>query len=160
MPTHRQGTTESPVSVSGLGSTSTGDLKICFPASPLYDGTYTDAKLKEIYTSLVLDPTINDGGHTFGTFDRGFAGAPNLADVAVGGGGKPGSPFAPNIASPGPGMNPANIPAAGVEATANQPHGGGYGFGSGLTSPSETTVRVEAQSRRLGDLIFGKAYSR
>jgi hypothetical protein len=160
MPTHRQGTTETPVTVAGLGSTSTADLNICFPGSPLYDGTYTDAKLKEIYTALVLDPVINDGGHTFGIFNRGFAGAPKLSDVAVGGGGKPGTPFAPNIASPGPGMNPRNIPAAGAAATAEQPHGGGYGIGDGLASPDDTSTKVATSSRRLGDLIFGQAYRR
>jgi hypothetical protein len=160
MPTHRQGTTESPVTVNGLGTTSTADLKICFAGSPLYDGTYTDAKLKEVYTALVLDPLVNDGGHTFGTFNRGFANAPNLADVAIGGGGKPGTPYAPNIASPGPGMNPRNIPAEGAAATADQPHGGGAFNGDGLASPSVTSNKVATQSRTLGDLIFGAAYRR
>lgn len=160
MPTHRQGTTEAPVTVAGLGSTSTTDLKLCFAGSPLYDGTYTDAKLKEIYSSLVLAPEVNDNGHTFGLFNRGFADAPKLSDVAVGGGGLPGTPFAPNIASPGPGMNPRNIPGAGAEAALNQPHGGGYGVGDGLASPDITSAKVEATSRRLGDLIFGQAYRR
>lgn len=160
MATHRQGTTESPVTTAGLGSAGSGDLKILYPGSPLHDGTYTDAKLKEIYSSLVLSAEANDGGHTFGTVSRDYVDAPDMADVKTGGGGLPGTPYSPNIASPGPGMNPKNIPAAGADATARQPHGGGYGIGDGLASPKEMSAKVAAANKTLGELIFGQGYKK
>jgi hypothetical protein len=75
--------------------------------------------------SLVADKAVlqgtllSDGGYAFGTVDRFYSNTPNLADVVVGGGGKPGSPFAPNLGVPGEanGHNPAAIPDSGVETT-------------------------------------------
>lgn len=163
MPTHRQTIVETPVTVTsmgpGLSSTSTANLNLSFPASPMYTG-YNDAAVKDAFTALVLDPVVNDGGHTFGEFRRDFAGAPDLSTVAVGGGGLPGTPYAPNIASPGPGSNPRNIPASGATATLNSPHGGGSFNGDGLTSPSATSTRIATQARTLGSYIFGAAFAR
>lgn len=162
MPTHRQITTEAAVSVSGPGTSGTGELRVLFPGSPLYDGTYTEARLREVFTEQVLAPEVNDGGHTFGLHNRDYVNAPNTADVVAGGGGLPASAHAPNIASPaiGSGQNPRTIPEAGVEATLRQPHGGGAFLGNGLASPHDTSTRIATQNRRLGDYIFGQAYRR
>jgi len=156
----RHYTTETPITNTGLGSTSTTDLKICFPASPLYDGTYTEEKVRELFTKLVLAPTIDDKGHTFGVVKMDFSDAPDLTQVKIGGGGLPGSPYAPNIASPASGMNPKTIPDAGVGATQRQPHGSQPFIGNGLTSPSETSNKIATQNRKLGDLIFGQSYKK
>ena len=59
----------------------------------------------------MLDGIVNDGGHTFGEFNRDYSDAPVIADVDVAGKNLA-SPYVPNPSSPGPGsMNPADIPA-------------------------------------------------
>lgn len=153
-------TTEPATTVQGLGTTSTADLKLVYPGSPLYDGTYTPDKLVSIFEALVLAPTVNDGGIMFGVFHRDFSESPDLSTVATGGGGLPGSPYAPNIASPGPGVNPRNIPAAGVQATAEQKGSGGTFNGDGLQSPSDSSGKIANENETLGTLIFGEAYTR
>jgi hypothetical protein len=107
------------------------------------------------------DGRVNDGPNGFfnGNASLKFYDAPNLAEVQVGGGGLPGSPYGPNIASPGAGngLNYSAIPAAGVEATNRavggvvvgevglKNTGGAFGIGNGLTSPSKTTRAIVAE---------------
>lgn len=156
MPTHKQIKVESPVRTFGNGSSSTRDLSIIYSGSPVNDGSLSDAIVEETFQTLNQAPVISDGGHTFGTVNRDYQDAPNLEEVAVGGGGLPGSPYGPNIAvNPTEPHNPAGIPAAGAEATQNARGGGGAFVGNGLESPSRTSAKIGA--RRIGDLIFGKS---
>lgn len=156
MPTHRQIKVESPARAFGLGSSSTADLSIIYSGSPVNDGSLSDAIVEEQFQDLNQAPVISDGGHTFGTVNRDYQDSPNLADVVVGGGGLPGSPYGPNIAvAPTDPHNPAGIPSAGVEATENSKGSGGAFVGNGLESPHRTSAKIGA--RRLGDLIFGRS---
>ena len=153
MPTHKQDTVKSSkVTTRGLGAADTANAIKSYPGSPIHNGELTPETVKAQGQDLV-DGVTNDGGHTFGAFDMDYTDAPDFADVEVGGGGLPGSPFAPNIASPGEGMNPADIPEIGVEAT-EEARGGGSPFpGDGLASPNKTSKTVSRQ--KLGSLIFG-----
>jgi len=101
----------------------------------------------------ILSGEINDAGYMFGTVDIDYKSAPNLAEVVIGGGGLPGSPWAPNIAVPPEGQNPADIPAAGVEATAAAKGSGGAFQGDGLQSPHNTSAIISGQ--KIGSLAKG-----
>lgn len=156
MATHKQIKVESPVRTFGLGSSSTRDLSIVYSGSPVNDGSLSDVIVETMFQDLNQAPVISDGGHTFGTVNRDYQDAPNLEEVEVGGGGLPGTPYAPNIAvNPTEPHNPAGIPAAGAEATANQRGGGGAFVGNGLESPHRTSAKIGA--RRIGDLVPGKS---
>jgi hypothetical protein len=137
----------------GSGKSNLAVLQAAFPGSPVYSGDLTDDVAKNQYMNIVTDATVNDGGHTFGTVDLNYTGAPNMADVEVGGGGLPGSPYAPNIASPPTGQNPADIPASGVEATELAKGSGGAFPGDGLANPKDTSVVISNQ--RIGSLLKG-----
>jgi len=155
MPTHRQNTVTAPVRTRGNGSADTANLQKIFPGSPIHSGELTDEVIRKQGQELLVDGIVNDGGHTFGEFDRDYPDAPNLADVEVGGGGLPGSPFAPNIATPPKGMNPADIPAEGVQATENARGSGSPFPGDALASPSKTTKNTAAQ--KIGSLMLGRS---
>lgn len=143
----------------GSGKSDLAVLQAAFPGSPVYSGEITDDTVTDTYMDIVTNAVVNDGGHTFGTVDLNYTGAPNLEDVVVGGGGLPGSPYAPNIASPPSGQNPADIPATGVEAT-ERARGSGGAFtaveGTGTApaaSPSSTAAVISRQ--KIGTLIKG-----
>jgi hypothetical protein len=156
MPTHKQIKVEPPVRTFGLGSSSTRDLSILYSGSPVNDGSLSDTIVEEVFQDLNQAPVVSDGGHTFGTVNRDYQDAPNLEDVAVGGGGLPGTPYSANIATnPTEPHNPAGIPEAGAEATENARGGGGAFVGNGLDSPHRTSAKIGA--RRIGDLILGKS---
>lgn len=151
-----------PVRTYGLGSTSTADLYALYPASPVYSGELTDEVAEKIFLDLVKSGEINDGGHTFGTVNIDYQTAPDLNTVETGGGGLPGTPYSPNVAvAPEDPHNPAGIPAAGAEATANLRGGGGAfnsvpGTGNNITAnPKDTSAVVSSQ--KIGDLILGKS---
>ena len=146
---------EPPVRVRGNGSSDTANLRALYPGSPVYRGELTDEIATANFMTEVLSGEINDGGHTFGTVDIDYRGAPNLADVEVGGGGLPGSPYGPNIATPPEGQNPADIPSAGVEATERARGSGGAFVGNGLASPSDTSAVISRQT--IGSLQKGKS---
>ncbi len=147
-----------PARTFGRGSGDTVALKLAFPTSPLNDGTYsTDEQVVQKFLNPpeLQNGQLSDGGYAFGTVNRYYQDAPDLATVQVGGGGLPGTPWAPNIASPSAVDNPQSIPDSGVEAT-NRLRGDGTAFqGNGLTSPSVTTAQIT--SKKLGDILdFGK----
>jgi hypothetical protein len=158
MPTHRQLTVEVPVTTRKNGSSETKNLQDAFPGSPIHKGELTDDVIRSQGQTLLTDGTVNDGGHTFGEFNLDYVDAPNLEDVEVGGAGMPGSPYAPNIASPPEGMNPSDIPAEGVAATENAKGSGGPFSGDALASPSKTSLVTSKQ--KIGSLIFGKSETR
>ena len=111
MPQHKQGTVEPVITERFMGRSASNDLATSFPASPIHSGEMTDESIRAQYQEIVMDAVINDEGHTFGTYDTSYSGAPNLDDVETGGGGLPASPYVPNVTSPGPGsLNPADMP--------------------------------------------------
>lgn len=152
MPTHHYITTEPPVTVFMPGKAGTAELRAQYPASPIYDGTYTDANLRALYNTLEFPNLLNDGGAYFGTVERHYQSAPNLADVVTGGGGLPGTPYSPNPASPDASLAPSTIPNDSPPPTRG---GGGAFFGDGLASPNATTNSIGRQ--RIGNLIFGRS---
>jgi hypothetical protein len=158
MPAIRPGfVVQVPATSFGLGSSDSSSKKRAFTTSPIYDGSYTT---DEVVRNSFLRPRelqgtlLSDGGYAFGTVDRFYSNTPNLADVVVGGGGKPGSPFAPNLGVPGEanGHNPAAIPDSGVETTQEErSRSNGAFVGNGLVSPSSTRASVvDPNQRSLG----------
>jgi hypothetical protein len=141
----------------GLGSSDSANLQKAFPASPISSGELTDEKVIQDGQRLLIEGVVNDGGHTFGTFDRDYPESPDLAQVEIGGAGKPGSPYAPNIASPGEGMNPASIPESGVAATENAKGTGSPFPGDGLESPKPAAARISKQTIGVGKLKYGSS---
>ena len=155
MPTHKQTMVEANVTTQGMGSSNTETVKASFPASPIYTGELTDAERIEVGQDLLLDGVVNDGGHTFGEFNRDYVDAPNYGEVETGGGGLPGSACPPNPVSPGPGsMNPTDQadPPDGWGVTPNSQWGGGVGS---QLQPSESSAAQSAT--KLGDYVMGKA---
>jgi len=170
MPTHKQATVVSfgPAGDGGMGKRKQSNLNALFPASPMYSGDYIEETVLSIGisalngaggdgddTSGVSSGVVNDAGHTFGTFNLNYSGAPDQRDVETGGGGLPASPYMPNPTSPGPGSVFANdqdaftgeVPDPGVEF--------GSGLG-GLASPSSTAKGVSSQT--IGSYISGRSY--
>lgn len=155
MPTHTQGTVTAPVTDRSMGKAATNDLKGIYGKSPMYLGDLSDESVKEHFQSKVLDATINDGGHTFGTFETGYADAPDLNEVKTGGGGLPASPYVPNPSSPGPGsINPTDQPEAPDGYGQNAPTQWGSGVGHAL-QPSNSSEKISSQ--KLGDYVLGKS---
>jgi len=153
-----------PVRTYGLGSSSTADTNVLYPGSPVYSGEINDDTVTATYMDLVMSGEINDGGHTFGTVDIDYRAAPDMNEVVTGGGGLPGTPYAPNIAvAPEDPHNPAGIPEAGAEATERLRGGGGAfqnppGTGNNLSpNPKDTSAAISTQ--KIGELILGKGSS-
>ena len=157
MPTHKQGTVEPVITTRDLGRSATNDLKSMFATSPVNLGDLSPDTIKEHYQKAVLDGVTNDGGHTFGEFDKDYTDAPNYDDVSTGGGGAPASAFVPNPSSPGEGtIDPSAQPSApdgfGTTPSATP--------GSGVGSQLSPKASSEAQSKHtLGDYGFGKSSS-
>lgn len=156
MPTHTQKTVEHLTTVRDMGSSDSATIKASFPGSPIHAGEMTAESVKEDFQSAVIDGTVNDGGHTFGTFSKDYSGAPDLAQVETGAGGLPASPYVPNPVSPGAGsLNPTDMAAA--------PDGFGQSpsdtWGSGVGSQLQPKTASEQQSSgRLGDFVMGRAW--
>ena len=129
------------------------DMIVWFSASPIYVGEVTDASQKKEMQD-VLDEEINDGGHTFGTFDPDYPDAPNLQQVNVGGKGLPVTPYVPNLTSPGPGsINPADQKSITDEEVLKALNI----MGPKPANPSLTSKRIAGAT--LGDYILGKSNS-
>ena len=158
MPTHKQLTVETTSTERGNGKSDTTSLQKAYPASPIHSGDLNDETIREMGNELLISEEVDDGGHTFNTFNRDYAGAPDVNDVVTGGGGLPGSPHAPNVASPGEGLNPSSIPADGAEITVKAKGGGSPFPGDGLESPDKASRTTSAQ--KIGSLIFGKSEPR
>ena len=140
MASHHQITTDIPVTTRGLGSSDVSLLKAAFPASPINSGEYNAAAVLAAGIELLQGPVVNDGGRTFGTFNRDYIDSPTITK------------FVPDPGSPGPGSsNPADIPAP-PDNWPPAPSGAGSSV-----SPAATTVRIAGQT--LGSLISGKSYS-
>jgi hypothetical protein len=158
MATHKQGTIDAVTSNRALGTAGSTTLSQVFPASPITekeDQFASVAALKEFFEKKVLDGNVNDGGHTFGNFNRDYSDAPNIEEVETGPGGLPASPWVPNPASPGPGsMNPSDQPAP-PEGFGESPNDQwGVGVGSQL-NPQNSSEIISGQ--KLGDIPLGKS---
>lgn len=159
MPSHRQRTVDIKSTSRALNSPnlSTHDTSLMtrlFPASPIHSGDITPDSLRKLYQDEVLDAVINDGGHTFGTHDTSYMGAPNMAEVDLKGNNLP-SPYVPNPVSPGPGsMNDSDKGPApeGFGTTPTQNFG--TGVGSQL-SPHAAAERIAGT--KLGEYLSGKS---
>jgi len=155
MPDHTQNTVVAAVTDRTLGKTSTNDLKAIYAQSPMYIGEMTPETIKKQFQDEVLDGVINDGGHTFGTFDTNFVDAPNLSEVETGAGGLPATPYVPNPSSPGPGsMNPTDQPEAPDGYGENPASQWGSGVGHAL-GPKASSEKISSQ--KLGDYVMGKS---
>lgn len=150
-----------------MGNRNHSRIQAAFPNSPLPIGRneYNEDYLKNLAESVlkgnggpgddfansnVKNGVINDSGYMFGSFNLNYLDAPDLANVTVGGEGKPASPFIPNLAS-AVGAIPSSQPVYEGELPkkANL-FGSGQG---GAISPSLTSKAISAQ--KIGDLVLG-----
>ena len=155
MPKAVQGTTDSPVTERGLGTVATNTIKSIYQQSPMYAGEMSPEDVKQQYQDEVLNATINDNGHTFGTFDTSYTDAPQMADVETGGGGLPATAYLPNPSSPGEGsVNATEQPEAPDGYGDQTPNQWGAGVGSQL-SPADSSKKISGQT--LGDYVLGKS---
>lgn len=127
------------------------NLNSAFADSPIYKGELTDDLIKEQFVELVQQGTVPSGFGLNG-FSRDYTanGAPNLEDVDTSLKGI-GTPYMPNLNSPGEG-NGANPNAAqpydGTRGQkANAPTLWGAPGSSGLVSPVVTSEGIEGQAR-------------
>jgi len=150
MPTHKQITVEPDENQTAAGSKANyGEIKKMFSASPLYND-YTKEALQTLAQELLMDGEVNDMGHTFGTFNRDYSGAPDFADVATGAGGLPASAWVPNPASPTGGVNnPGSMPEPPDGYGTVPADNWGSGIGSQLSPKSSATA---ISSQKIGDL--------
>ena len=139
------------------GTSNSANLRKAFPSSPIYSGEISDIERLNFYQDEVMDAT-NVAGKGVTNYDMNFNnGVPNLEDVETGGGGKPATPFSPNITSPGPGnANAANQPEFdGIIKDPETVNNFGTGLG-GLVSPSKTAKNIS--SIKIGQYISGRSY--
>ena len=155
MPTHKQGTVSPPITERGFGKAASNDHSAMFGTSPIHSGEMTPESIAQQYQQEILDGTINDGGHTFGTYDPNYPDAPNMDDVETGGGGLPASPYVPNPVSPGEGsVDPSDQPEA-PDGFGETPSATPFvGVGSQL-SPKASSEAIARQT--LGDYGLGKS---
>ncbi len=157
MPTHSQKMVDTVPTKYKKGSPSTKTLQGVFPESPIYLGNITDQNLTDRYQDIVMDAEINDGGHTFGTFNTGYVDAPDLNEVETGAGGLPATPYVPNPTSPGEGSVNASDQGPAPEDYGKSPN---VQYGSGVghrLQPKTSSTKIAGQ--KLGDYIMGSAYS-
>jgi hypothetical protein len=165
MPEVRAGIlTETTPTVSGLGTSESSALQACFPLDPKFNDL-NDAAVQASYQSPreLVDGEVNDGGYMFGSAPVDYRDSPDLRDVVVGGGGLPGSPYGPNVATPREGHDPTTVPAEGVEASEKiRSRSTGYGLGDNTTSPSQTIPgrRLIGQNLPLGNGSGNSFYTR
>lgn len=156
MPTHTQGIVQvKEASSKALGARDDATLQAAFAGSPIYTEELTDDERRADFQARCLEGTINDSGHTFGTFSVDFSEAPDMAEVATGGGGLPASPYSPNVTSPGPGSTSAEDMPEAPEGYNSSPSDTPFIGTGALTSPKSTS---EKQARHtLGDYQLGKS---
>lgn len=165
MPTHRQGTTSKTpalqgTTLNGLPGSDPARLSAVFSGTPYGEGT--DYDLQNQANAVAVANTVsngeaNDGGHTFGTFNRDFAdGADTVPEnVPTGPAGLPGTAFTPNTASPGEGsLNPLDLP---VPPAIPVVGGGAFNRGENSQMPGATIPQLGAVT--LGSYLFGQSYN-
>lgn len=127
----------------GLGSSDTSSLRQAFagPVNRQEDQFASVEELRAQYEALVMNGNAALEGATaayYGItgYTPDYTDAPNLSEVETGPGGLPGTPYVPNVASPGEGttnpldlpappegvgVRPSDVPFSGVPITANDP---------------------------------------
>lgn len=145
----------------GLGTSDAATLALAYPKSPL---NQLGADADEVLAGEFLKRVLGEGGYApeFDAVffpegvDHNYGNAPNLDEVEVGGGGKPGSPYAPNIAAPAVGVDPASVPEIGVEIT-NRQKGAGSPFPARPTTnkPDKSSKLISSQT--LVNLQYGSS---
>ena len=154
MPSHKQGTVNPPLTERGMGRAASNDLRSSYPQSPVYT-ELTEDSIREHYQEAVLDGEVNDGGHTFGVFNRDYTEAPDMGDVETGGEGKPASAFVPNPVSPGEGSTDPSDQVKAPDGFGTTPSATPFvGVGSQL-SPKESSEAISRHT--LGDYGLGKS---
>ena len=125
------------------GISDTASLRAAFagPVNRAEDQFSSVEALRKQYEDLVMNGNAALTGATaayYGItgYTPDYTDAPNLADVETGAAGLPGTPYIPNVASPGEGttnpldlpepppgigVNPSDVPFAGVPITDNDP---------------------------------------
>lgn len=145
----------------GLGTSDTSTLALAYPKSPL---AQLGADADDVFAGEFLKRVLGDGGYP-PEYDtvffpdgivRDYGNAPNLDEVVVGGGGLPGSPYAPNVASPAVGADPASVPAIGVEIT-NRLKGAGSPFPARPTTNKPDKSSKIIASQTLINLQYGSS---
>lgn len=155
MPSHKQGTVEPAITDRALGRSGSNTLASSYASSPIHSGDMTPDSIREQYQTAVLDGTINDGGHTFGTQNLNYEDAPNMDDVETGGGGLPASPYVPNPVSPGEGSTDPSDQSEAPEGFGDTPSATPFnGVGSQL-SPKASAEAISAQT--LGQYGLGRS---
>lgn len=99
-------------------------LEKLFKSSPLYDGSYGHDKMIDTAKAKLV-PAVQQGDlQLFPSVDMNYAGGPTFADVVVGGAGLPGTPYTPNLASPGDGngADPTKMPDPGLTPSDIKPN--------------------------------------
>ena len=134
------------------------NIKSAFPTSPIYLEEVNDEERRKAFNELVVDGLVLNG-NGINSFSRDYSDAPNILDVETGGGGKPASPFVPNLASPGPGsVNPADQPVFNGDLPDPSTKTTSFGTGLGGTAnPAETSEQIR-NIASLGEYISGRSY--
>ena len=161
MPDHTQITVDPPATIRDLGRSDTDAMIAHYPSSPIHNGDLTRETVQVMGQRELIEDLVNDGGHTFGEFDRDYSGegsgpaAPNMADVQTDNlGNDLSSPFAPSLASPPGGVDDwANQPATPEQTERAGLQSSAPFNGDGLASPSDTSINVAAQT--IGSLRKG-----
>ena len=137
--------------LNGGSRSNTAKLQSAFGGSPMGTEGLDAEQIKQYYYTLLSQVGSNEANSNTSfaqTPVLNFAGAPVIADVQTGPGGKPGTPYTPNIAS-APNGNYTEMPDPPEQMAEEQPNSG-YGVGVGSQeNPEESS---EQQSRFSGDL--------
>ena len=145
----------------GLGQSNAATLASAFPNSPLAQlGSNAD----NVFADQFLKRVMGDGNYPAEYdkvlfpqgVDRNYGEAPNLDEVVVGGAGLPGSPYAPNIASPAVGVDPSTVPEAGVEITQGL-KGSGSPFPARPTTNKPDKASAKISTQTLTNLRYGSS---
>lgn len=149
-------------SIFDKGKSDTASLQKAFPNSPFGElGDSANNVITQIFLERVTglnnfpkeyDVTLFPNG-----VDGNYGDAPNIDEVVTGGEGLPGSPYAPNIASPQPGtVDPKTIPASGAEATVAAKGAGSPWQDKDNTNKPDKASRV-ISSQTLTNIQLGKS---
>lgn len=136
--------------VGGKGSSDVATLNAAFPGTPSIasSGQYNDQSVAALMETL--HDGVQTGNPDHPNFDLDYGLAPVLADVDVGDAGRPGSPYTPNIVSPGVGsLNPRDMGAP----PPGHPRAGSSGAGS--TKDTHEASQQVAQQQAGGGVSTG-----
>ena len=132
-------------------------LKEIFSQSPVLNGEMTRDSVREKFQNEVLDGVINDGGHTFGTYNTAYdadGNAPDPNEVPTGGEGLPASAYVPNPMS-APNGDPKAQPAAPEGFSSSVQSTPPFSGQGSQVNPKATSGAIAGT--KLGDYVLGKS---